>query len=160
MGLLDRLKGEAPEEEGGPEKGSLAREAASMRTTLTGLHAERARAAGGHVSGQPDLRGLVRDLLEGEVEAPTGDIRWLISQHVDAGDFYAAEIAPNWDGLDELQRADKLDGFVDLALMVDASPDALPREMAAKVRTKVLILAWAFDEAHGFIGRLVAGSGG
>lgn len=158
MGLLDRLKGEAPDGKTPPtQRAPLAREAASMRTTLTGLHAERARASGTPASGEPDLRGLVSDLLEGEVEAPTVDVRWLISQGAEPGDFYDHEIAPNWDGLDELQRADKLDGFVELALMVDSAPDALPREMAARVRTKVLVLAWAFDESHGFIGRLVAG---
>ena len=88
------------------------------------------------------------------------DVRWLISQKVNALDFYRGEIGPNWDGLDELQRADKLDGFVELAQMVDSSPDALPRQMAATVRTKTLILAWAFDESHGFVGRLASARGG
>ena len=41
--------------------------------------------------------------------------------------------------------------------MADASPDALPRDMVATVRTKALILAWAFDEVHGYIGRLARG---
>lgn len=152
MGLLDRLRGERADGNGGPV--SLARDAASMRATLTSLHAER---GGG---GDPDLRVIVRDLLEGEVEAPTADVRWLISQDVDASDFYDKEIGPNWEGLAELARADKLDGFVELARMVDASPDALPREMAASVRTKTLVLAWAFDEAHGYLGQLAAGAGG
>ena len=156
MGLLDRLKGKPKDDS--PARGSLARDAASMRTTLTGLHAEHVQATGGR--GDPDLRALVRELLEGEVEAPTGDVRWLISQKVNALDFYRGEIGPNWDGLDELQRADKLDGFVELAQMVDSSPDALPRQMAATVRTKTLILAWAFDESHGFVGRLASARGG
>jgi hypothetical protein len=148
VGLLDRLRGEGKEEE---RPASLARDAASMRATLTGLHTER---GGG---GEPDLKALTRDLLEGEVEAPTADIRWLISEDTDPGGFYENEIAPNWDNLEELVRADKLDGFVDLAQMVDASPDALPREMAATVRTKTLILAWGFDETHGYVGRLAGG---
>jgi hypothetical protein len=122
-----------------------------MRATLTGLHAERGGA------GEPDLRAVVQDLLEGEVEAPTGDVRWLISQETDAGDFYAGEIAPNWDGLGENARASKLDGFLELARMMEASPDALPREMAARLRTKLLVLAWAFDEAHGYLGQMAAG---
>jgi hypothetical protein len=149
VGLLDRLKGEGKEKTERPV--SLARDAASMRATLTGLHSER---GGGD---EPDLKALTRDLLEGEVEAPTADIRWLISEDTDPAEFYAKEIGPNWDSLDELPRSDKLDGFVDLAQMVDASPDALPREMAATVRTKTLILAWAFDESHGYIGRLAGG---
>jgi hypothetical protein len=152
VGLLDRLKGTRVANGGKPA--SLARDAASMRATLTGLHSERGGA------GEPDLGSLTRDLLEGEVEAPTADVRWLISEDVDPGEFYEQEIAPNWNGLKELERADKLDGFLELALMVDASPDALPRDMAARVRTKVLILAWAFDEAHGYLGRLAAGASG
>ena len=59
-----------------------------MRATLTGLHAE----LGGGAA--PDVRALTRDLLEGEVEAPTADVRWLISQDVDPDEFYAKEIAP------------------------------------------------------------------
>jgi hypothetical protein len=156
LGLLDRLKGEPKDD--APERTSLARDAASMRTTLTGLHAEQVHTTG--TRGDPNLRAITRDLFEGEVEAPTADIRWLISQGVEAKDFYESEIAPNWDGLDELQRADKLDGFVELAQMVDSSPDALPRQMAATVRTKTLLLAWAFDESHGFIGRLAGARGG
>ena len=151
MGLLDRLRGERADDRDKPA--SLAREAASMRATLTGIHAERGGA------GEPDLRAVVRDLLEGEVEAPTADVRWLISEDADPGEFHAKEIAPNWEGLDELARSEKLDGFLDLAQMVDASPDSIPRDMAAKVRTKTLVLAWAFDEVHGYIGRLAAGSG-
>jgi len=152
VGLLDRLRGERTEK--GDEPVSLARDAAGMRATLTGLHSER---AGG--TGQPDLRALSRDLLEGEVEAPTADVRWLVSENADPADFYDRELAPNWEGLDELGRADKLDRFLDLARMVEASPDALPRDMAARVRTKLLILAWAYDEAHGYLGQLASGGG-
>jgi hypothetical protein len=152
VGLLDRLRGEHAGD--GDKPVSLARDAASMRATLTGLNSER----GG--TGEPELQALTRDLLEGEVDAPTADVKWLISEDVSAGDFYDKEIAPNWEGLDELTRADKLDGFIDLAQMVDASPDALPREMAARVRTKTLVLAWAFDEAHGYLGQLAAGPSG
>jgi hypothetical protein len=151
VGLLDRLRGEAATEENG--SGSLARDAVRMRATLTALHAERGAAR------EPDLRAIVRDLLEGEVEAPTADVRWLISAEADPADFYAEEIAPNWDRLDELARADKLDGFLELARMMEASPGALPREMAARLRTKLLVLSWAFDEAHGYLGQMAAGGG-
>jgi hypothetical protein len=149
VGLLDRLRGEHTEASAQPA--SLARDAVRMRATLTGLHAER----GGR--GEPDLRSIAGDLLEGEVEAPTADVRWLISEEVDPGEFYAKEVAPNWEGRDELARADRLDGFIELAQTIEASPDALPREMAATVRTKVLILAWAFDEVYGYMGRLAGG---
>jgi hypothetical protein len=149
VGLLDRLKGERAQNAARPA--SLARDAVSMRATLTGLHAERGGA------GEPDLRAITRDLLEGEVEAPTADVRWLISEDTDPADFYAKELAPNWEGLDELARSDKLDGFLELARMMEASPDALPRDMAASLRTKLLLLAWAFDEAHGYLGQMAAG---
>jgi hypothetical protein len=150
VSLLDRLRGDHRTADA-DAPASVARDAARMRATLTGLHAERGGA------GEPDLRGVVYDLLEGEVEAPTGDIRWLIGEDVDAGEFYSQELAPNWDGLAENARADKLDGFLELAKMMEASPDALPREMAARLRTKLLVLAWAFDETHGYLGQMASG---
>jgi hypothetical protein len=148
--LLDWLRGDE-RANGADGPASLARDAARMRATLTGLHAERGGA------GEPDLRGVVYDLLEGEVEAPTADVRWLIDEDVDAGEFYSQELATNWDGLNENARAGKLDGFLELARMMEASPDALPRDMAARLRTKLLILAWAFDETHGYLGQMASG---
>lgn len=150
MKLLDWLRGDE-RANGADQPASLARDAARMRATLTGLHAERGGA------GEPDLRGVVYDLLEGEVEAPTADVRWLIDEDVDAGEFYSQELATNWDGLNENARAGKLDGFLELARMMEASPDALPRDMAARLRTKLLILAWAFDETHGYLGQMASG---
>lgn len=145
MGLLDRLRGgDAGSSRSAP---SLARDAREMRATLTALHSERGGA-------ELDLRALVRDLLEGEVEAPTSDVRHMIALGTDPDDFYARELAPNWDGFDEDARADKLEGFVELARMVERSPDALPLDMAAALRTKLLVLGWAFDEEHGYLGRL------
>ena len=151
MGLLDRLRGgDAAQEE---RPASLARDAVTMRATLTGIHAERGGA------GEPNLRGVTRDLLEGEVESPTADVSRLIADDVDPQEFYERELGPNWDGLSELERADKLDGFLELARMMEASPGALPGDMAASLRTKLLILAWAFDEAHGYLGQMAAGDG-
>ena len=146
MGLLDRLRNGRGAAADRPAP-SLARDARSMRATLTALHSERGGA-------ELDLRALVRDLLEGEVEAPTSDVRHMIALGTDPDDFYARELAPNWDGLDEDARADKLEGFVELARMVERSPDALPLDMAAALRTKLLVLGWAFDEEHGYLGRL------
>ena len=146
LGPLDRLRAPRRNGGGGPQP-SLARDAATMRAALTALHSER----GGR---ELDLRALIRDLLEGEIEAPTSDVRHMIRLGTSPDDFYSAELAPNWDGLDEDQRADKLDQFVDLAQMVEAAPDALPLDMAASLRTKLLVLGWAFDEEHGYLGRL------
>ena len=134
----------------GPAPPSLARDAREMRATLTALHSER----GGR---ELDLRAMVRDLLEGEVEAPTSDVLHMIALDTSPDEFYERELAPNWDGLDENARADKLDQFVELAQMVEASPDALPRDMAASLRTKLLVLGWAFDEEHGYLGQLAGG---
>lgn len=149
MGLMDRLRADRRERGDGPRP-SLARDAVLMRATLTALHTER----GGH---ELDLRGLIRDMLEGEIEAPTSDVRRMIELDTPPDDFYERELAPNWDGLDEDRRADKLDQFVELAQMVEASPDALPLDMAASLRTKLLVLGWAFDEEHGYLGRLAGG---
>ena len=149
MGLLDRLRVDRRERGNGSQP-SLAHDAATMRATLTALHSER----GGR---RVDLRALIRDLLEGEIEAPTSDVRHMIKLGTSPDDFYARELAPNWDGLSEDERADKLDQFVELAQMVEASPDALPLDMAASLRTKLLVLGWAFDEEHGYLGRLAGG---
>ena len=146
---MDRL-GAGRRGGGAGPRPSLARDAVSVRASLTALHTER----GGH---ELDLRALIRDLLEGEIEAPTADVRHMIRQGIEPDDFYKRELAPNWDGLDEEARADKLDQFVELAHMVEASPDALPLDMAASLRTKLLLLGWAFDEEHGYLGRLAAG---
>jgi hypothetical protein len=152
MSLLDRLRGDGVRAQA-PLSGRLARDARAMRTTLSALHAERSASAA-PASWEPDLRAILRDLLEGEVVAPTDDVRFLISAGTDAGDFYDSEIEPSWDGLDENARAAKLDGFLELARMADASPEALPREMVATVRTKTIVLAWAFDEVHGYLAQL------
>jgi hypothetical protein len=157
MGLLDRLRGDGVRAET-PRSGRLADDARAMRTTLSALHAERS-ASVAPASWEPDLRAIVRDILEGEVASPTDDVRFLISADTDAGDFYATEIEPSWDGLGENARAAKLDGFFELARMADASPDALPREMVATVRTKTIVLAWAFDEVHGYLAQLELGDG-
>jgi|SRR5918912_2099047 hypothetical protein len=152
MGLFDRLRnGNGNGTTATRERPrSLARDARSMRATLTALHDERGGA-------EVDLRALVRDLLEGEIEAPTPDVAALVAEGAGPDEFYERELGPNWDGLDEEARAGKLDGFLELATMVEASPDALPADMAANLRTKLLVLAWAFDEEHGYLGRMATG---
>lgn len=157
MGLLDRLRGDGRDATE-VVAGTLASDARAMRTTLAALHAEHAGADSRPA--EPDLRAIVRDLLEGEVVAPTSDVRFLVSADTDAAAFHASELAPNWHGLDENARAAKLDGFLELARMADQSPDALPREMVATVRTKTLILAWAFDQVHGYLGQIELGESG
>jgi hypothetical protein len=150
MGLLDRLRGEPIQPEPDAEAG-LAGDARSMRATLDSMHKNR--------GGELDLRGTVRDLLDRDVPAPTRDIASLRSQGVDADDFYAGEVRPSWDGLGEAQRAARLEGFLGLLNLLDEAGDAagLPDDMAARVRTKTLVLAWAFDETYGYLSRLTRG---
>ena len=148
MGLFERLRGSGAGAVQAPP--SLARDAKAMRATLTAMHDER----GGD---DLELHSLVHDMLEGEIEAPTADVRDLAARGVNPDEFYERELSPNWDGLGEQRRAEKLDGFLELAWMVEDSPDALPPEMAANLRTKLLVLAWAFDEEHGYLGRMARG---
>ena len=149
MGLLDRLLHPS---EPAPGRASLATDARAMRETLDGLRRE---AGGGRVV----LREAVADLLEGEVAAPTADVRSLRDRGTDPRQFYEREIAPSWDGLNEAKRAARLDGFFEMCSMLESAGDlgAVPPEMAASVRTKTLLLGWAFDEEYGYLPRLARG---
>ena len=151
MGLLARLKGDSPEVH---EGGDLAADARAMRRALGSIRADLDRVNG---AGSPvDLRAVVRDLLEGEVQAPTADVATLVRAGVDPEEFYDREIGPSWDGLGEPQRAARVEGFIDLARMMDApgAGEGLPEEMIPRVHTKTLVLAWAFDETHGYLATL------
>ena len=138
MGLLDRLFGPAPTASAGS---SLAADADAMRETLDDL--------------QPQTpRDAVRALLGRELEAPTADVRALRERGTDPDDFYAREVAPSWERLNEAQRAARLEGFLEMCALLESAPEGLPPEMAESVRTKTLVLAWAFDEEYGYLSRL------
>ena len=147
MGLLSRLRGND-----GPERRarSLADDARAVRGALEALHAEQARVNG--AAAEVDLRAIVRDLLEGEVEAPTADIASLMRLGEDPDEFYEREVMPSWEGLGEAQRATRIEGFLELATMIDApgASQGLPAGMVERVHTKTLLLAWAYDETYGF----------
>jgi hypothetical protein len=153
MGLLTRLLGKEPE----PRAGGLPEDARAMRATLTALHVELGRVQG--PAAPVDLRALVRDLLEGEVEAPTADVAELVRSGVEPDEFYEKELKPSWEELGEAQRAARVDGFIDLSRMVDAPEAAagLPPGMVPRVHTKTLLLAWAFDETYGYLSALGRG---
>jgi hypothetical protein len=127
----------------------MAADARAIRAALGSLD--------GGASEEPDVRAVVRSLLSGEVAPPTADVAGLVRRGTDAEAFYLAEIRPSWEGLSELERARRLDGFVELAAMLEASPEAMPDDMAPLVRTKTLVLAWAFDETYGYLSRLARG---
>lgn len=152
MGFLKRLK--QPEREPAtPSDGGLSSDARAMRNTLQALNAEREQLDRGRP--EIDLRGLVSDLLEGEVAPPTADVARLVSDGVEAGVFYDKELARAWEGLNENQRVARVEQFAGLASMLEsAGPDAqVPNheQMLASVRTKTLLLAFAIDETYGLL---------
>src|SRR4051812_40521974 len=153
MGLLTRLMGKETEEAPRRRHG-FAADARAMRLTLDGLHAELERVNG---RGAPvDLRSMVREMLEGEVEAPTRDIAELMRLGTDPDEFYEQDVQPSWEGMGEAQRAARVEGFLELATMIDApgAQTGLPEGMVERVHTKTLMLAWAYDETYGFISSL------
>jgi hypothetical protein len=110
-------------------------------------------------SGEFQLRGLCLDVFAG---APTTDIRLLKEQGVDADDFYRRELAPNWEGLSQVERARKIDQFIELSNMLgQADEGADPPQpfltIVATVHTKVLLLAWAHDRTYSYMDRLFNG---
>src|SRR3954451_13272614 len=137
--------------------GRLAYDAPRMRDALAALLADRRRAGLG--SADIDLRGITEDLLSGEIAAPTRDVAGLVKRDTDPGAFYEKEVAPSWEGLGEAQRAARLEGFLDLAGMLEdeAGESGLPEEMVATVHTKALLLAFAFDETYGYMSRIASG---
>lgn len=152
MGLLKRLK--QPERaQRAPSDGGLSRDARAMRSALQALNAEREQLDPGRA--EIDLRGLVSDLLDGEVAPPTADVARLAHDGVTAEEFYDKELARAWEGLSENQRVARVEQFASLAAMLEeAGPDAqVPNQeqMLASVRTKTLLLAFAVDETYGLL---------
>jgi hypothetical protein len=153
MQLISRLRGRRTD---GDKRrpGGLPADARAMRATLAQLHAEQQLVHGAR--SQVRLREIVRDLFEGEIAAPTADVAELIRADTDPDELYDRELGPAWEGLNESQRAARVDGFVELAQLVDEA-GALPGLSPEVVHTKALILAWAFDETYGYISRLARG---
>src|SRR4051812_26618845 len=89
-----------------------------------------------------NVKAALRDMLEGEIAAPTADVAAMRARGVDPDEFYAREVAPSWDGMNEAQRAARLDGFLEMVSLLEGSGDltGVPDEMAANVRTKALVL--------------------
>ena len=110
-------------------------------------------------SGEFQLRGLCLDVF---ASAPTTDIRYLKEVGVDADEFYRRELAPNWEGLTQEERARKIDQFIELSHMLgQAEPGGRPSreflEIVATVHVKVLLLAWAHDRTYSYMDRLFNG---
>ena len=110
-------------------------------------------------NGELDLAGLTEDVFSSH---PTTDVRWLKERGVDGETFYRRELAPSWDGLDQHERARKIEQFIALShLLGDAEPEGEPPEafldLVAAVHTKVLLLAWAYDRTYSFMDKLFNG---
>lgn len=110
-------------------------------------------------SGEFQLRGLCLDVF---ASAATTDLRHLKQRGTDAEDFYRRELAPNWEGLSQAERADKIDQFIELSHMLgEAEAGADPPEafldIVATVHVKVLLLAWAHDRTYSYMDRLFNG---
>ena len=111
-------------------------------------------------SGEFHLRGLCLDVF---ASAATTDLRRLKERGVDPEDFYRRELAPSWDGLDQTERARRIDRFIELSHMLGATSanDGLPPDelidLAATVHVKVLLLAWAYDRTYSYMDRLFNG---
>jgi hypothetical protein len=93
-----------------------------------------------------DLRRLVLRLFE---RHPTDDVLKLMSGGLSGEAFYRQEIAPNWDDLGRGERAAKIEAFARFAnVIAGAETDAATAGMGPVVRTKVVVLAWAFDSLY------------
>jgi hypothetical protein len=110
-------------------------------------------------SGEFQLGALCRDAFASD---GTADLRWLKTREIDPDGFYRAELAPNWDGLDQRSRAARIDRFIDLSQMLgnaelNGEPPEHMRDLVATVHVKVLLLSWAYDRTYGFIDRIFNG---
>jgi hypothetical protein len=89
-----------------------------------------------------DLAVAIGDLLE---QGATTDVRAISASGVDEEEFYERELRPNWEGLSKGEREAKVRSFARFA-------NALGQDdaggMGAVVRTKLLVLAWAFDRTY------------
>ena len=111
------------------------------------------RYAGTAVDGSIDLLPFARRAFE---LAPTNDIELLVTRGCDGSEFFDRELKPNWGDLSREQRAAKIAAFVRFANLLDRSerdnPDTTDdmtranlAELRATVRTKIVLLACAYD---------------
>src|SRR3954447_3322277 len=123
MGLLDRLTGGTATAEP-PPQASLDADARSMRSALDAFRREVG-------SSRATVRDVLREMLTGEIAAPTADVAKLRARGTDPDAFYTREIAASWDGLNEAQRAARLEGFLEMLALLASAGDAagLPEDM-------------------------------
>jgi hypothetical protein len=110
-------------------------------------------------SGEFQLRGLCANVFAG---AGLKEMMLLKERGVDAQSFYDRELRPNWEGLDQAERAAKIDQFLDLSHMLGSAyeegrPSDAFLEVVATVHLKVLLLAWAYDRTYSYMDRIFNG---
>jgi hypothetical protein len=88
-----------------------------------------------------DLAIGTAELLE---RAPTEDLRALVRSGVDEDELYDRELRPNWEGLSKGERAGKVVAFARFANALGDEPGPI----GPLVRTKLLVLAWAYDHTY------------
>ena len=101
--------------------------------------------ANDHLSdGMFDMRGYAQAAFEQE---RTRDIAYLAGHGRDGREFHARELAPNWTEQTREQRASKIASFVRFANLLEHAPEG-GHELHATVRTKVALLACAYDVVY------------
>jgi len=137
MGLFSRRSG-------------LSKRLESDRRQLGHLAGEYAGQAG---DGSFDLHGFAVRAFE---LAPTDDITFLDDHGIDGDEFFGRELRPCWGELSREERSAKIAQFVKFANLLDRSdPDPGSNavehlaELRASVRTKIVLLASAYDCQYG-----------
>jgi hypothetical protein len=99
---------------------------------------------------------LVEFAIRAFERAPTKDIAWLSEHGIDGREFWGRELKPCWDGLTREERAGKIASFVRFANLLDRSepePGSSATEhlweLRSTVRTKIVLLASAYDCQYG-----------
>jgi len=91
--------------------------------------------------GDFDLAIGTAELLE---RAPTEDLRALVREGVDEEELYERELRPNWEGLSQGERSAKVVAFARFANSLGDEAGSI----GPLVRTKLLVLAWAYDRTY------------
>jgi hypothetical protein len=110
---------------------------------------ERAALAYGSDPRDFDLAIVAAELLE---RSPTTDVRAILRDGIGEDELYEGELRPNWEGLTKGQRANKVVAFARFANALGDDAAGI----APLVRTKLLVLAWAYDRTYGggFLARI------
>jgi hypothetical protein len=112
------------------------------------------RYAGVAVDGSFDLLGFCIRAFE---LSSTEDVEYLLSHGVDGSEFFLRELKPNWHELTREERATRIAAFVRFTNLLDHSESApsadaaeIERlaELRATVRTKIVLLACAYDMSY------------